>query len=434
VKTAFAALAAGALLVATAPARQPAPTTKEVPAAEKDYPPGWFPITNMPDAETWQSVRDADEKEPKVRFYLPPGVKTVRGVFFCFQFHSSDPRHAARAWDFALVTYPWPVEYDVGVNDKRNGRFKLGHPSGNMGYLLKYLEIAGKESGHPELATAPIVGWLGQNGPPLVKDLFERAPDRVLAWSDGFPNRMAAITAITAKVPYAYAWELGGDVKERDADRAKAGDAIKDMLTPPATLTCRATTYGFKHGIYSKYGFFVAYLDRCIKARLPAEPAAPGKPVPLKPLKLEDGWVSDFNPVSEWVPIAPAREAKGMVNPVWLPDEYAAWVYRAFHSAKPDLRIKSPVTEYHGGDRSDCGIGYSKPTPAGAPVKVVAEVKGAYAKVEFRDGDKVLGAATAAPYELDGVKFDKGIHALIAVGVAADGKRVASHPAFLFAE
>jgi hypothetical protein len=35
-------------------------------------------------------------------------------------------------------------------------------------------------------------------------------------------------------------------------------------------------------------------------------------------------------------------------------------------------------------------------------------VKGTYAAVEFRDGDKVLGTVKAAPYELDGVAFDRG--------------------------
>lgn len=403
-----------------------------VPAENKDFPPGWFPISTLDDQLAWQQVRDADEKEPRPRLYLPPGVKSVRGVFLCFQFHSADPRHMGRLWDFAVVTVPWPLEYDIGVNDKRSGRYKLGHPVGNTGYLLKYLEIAAKETNHPELATAPIVGWLMQNGVRHLKDLHARAPDRIVAWSDGWPNQMKEIPGPLAKVPFAYAWELGSDVKERQAAFEKAGDTLKDKLTPAPDLSARASTYGFKHGVYSKYGFFVAYLDRCIRAKVPAGPLPAD--FKLTPWVKEDGWVGDFNPQSEWAPIAPYKEAKGMIAPVWLPDEYAAWVWRAYHSAKPDLKVTAPVTEYHGGDRSDCGVGYSKPTPAGTPVRVAAEVKGTYAKVEFYDGNKLLGTANKAPYGIDGIRFEKGLHALIAVGVGADGKRVSSRPAFLGVE
>lgn len=415
------------LVSACCPGKDDTKYNRSVPTAEKDYPPGWFPITNLTGEETWQSVRDADSKEPRVRLYLPTGVKTCRGIFFCFQFHSADPRQCADLWDFALVTVPWPIEYDIGVNDKRSGRYKLGHPAGNMDYLLKYLEIAAKETNHPELATAPIVGWLMQNGATHVKDLFERAPDRIIAWSDGWPNRMDAIANVTDKIPFVYAWELGSDVKEREAARIAVGNSLKDKLTPAKTLTCRASTYGFKHGVYSKYGFFACYMDRCIKVRLPSN----SKSSALLPCGVETGWVADFNPVSEWVPIAPAKEARGMVSPVWLPDEYMAWVYRAYHSAKPDLRLTAPVTEYRTGkNREDCGLGYTPIAKAGQAIKLVATTTGNYKTLEFRDGDKLLGSIAAAPYELNDVKFSPGLHALIVVGVKADGTRVSSHPAW----
>ncbi len=408
-------------------------TTKrpEPPATVAEFPPGWFPIAKLDDAPTWSDVRKIEDK---IQIYFPPNVKQVKGVFFCYVFHSSDPRAAARLWDFALVTVPWQMEYDIGHNDKRNGRFKLGHPVGSMGYLLKYLEVAAQETGHPELAAAPIVGWFGQNGAGFYDDLFARAPERLLAWSDCWPNRIVNYPQVTAKVPIVYAWEFTGkDQKERDEAKAAAGEAIKDELTPAPNLTCRGNTYGFNHGIYSKYGFFVAYLDRCIKVRLPEAASADGK-VALKPVSTQMGWVGDYNSISQWAPIAPAAEAKGMVTPVWLPDEYAAWMWRAYHSAKPDLKIVSPVSEYHGGDRSDCGIGYTPAIAAGKPVKVAAEVKGTYAKVEIRDGNLLLGTLTEAPYEIDGLKFDRGLHALIAVGIAADGQHTSSKPALLAVE
>jgi hypothetical protein len=404
-------------------------------AAEK-FPPGWLPVARLDDKPAWAEFRKINDR---IHLYLPPGVKSVRGVFACFVFHSQDPRELARLWKFALVTVPWPFEYDLGHNDKRNGRYKLGHPMGDMGLLLRYLEIAAKETGHPELAVAPIAGWLMQNGPHLCADLYKRAPGRVLAWSDGFPNRIVQYPELTARVPFAYAWEFTSrEEKERRAEREARLAMVRGKPTPPPDLRCRANTYGFPHGVYSKFSFFVCFLDRCIRARLPAETPAPGKPVPLRPLVLEDGWAGDYNAVGEWSPIAPVREARGMVTPVWLPDAYAAWMWRSYHSAKPDLSMKAPVLPYRkaGGKwgGKECGLGYGGTLAASDLHRFAADVKRNYAKVEFHDGDRVVGTATASPWQVEGVKLEPGLHALFAVGITADGKRTGSRPAFVIVE
>jgi hypothetical protein len=406
-------------------------------ATDKDeFPPGWLPLQRLDDKTAWADFRKIEDK---VHLYLPPNVETVRGVFVCYVFHSGDPRELARLWQFALVTVPWPFEYDLGHNDKRNGRYKLGHPVGNMGLLLRYLDHAAKETKHPELAVAPLVGWLGQNGSHLCADLYQRAPERVIAWADSFANRLAKYPELTAKVPFAYAWEITAkDEKERRAEREEKLNALKGKPTPAPDLACRANTYGFPHGIYSKFNFFMAYLDRCIALRLPAEMPQPGRPTKLRPVVREDGWVGDYNAVGEWNAIAPFQEAKGMVAPVWLPDEYAAWMWRSYHSAKPDLRLTAPVIEYRRKDGKwggpECGLSYGGQVKAGTPLRFAAETAGDYAKVEFHDGNRIVGTATKAPWQAEGVKLERGLHALFAVGVTVDGSRRASRPAFLIVE
>lgn len=401
-----------------------------------DFSPGWLPLNRLDDGPVWSEFRKIDDK---IHLYLPKDVSVVRGIYVCFVFHSSDPRELARLWEFALVTVPWPFEFDLGVNDKRNGRYKLGHPVGNMGVLLRYLETAAKETKHPELAAAPLIGWLGQNGSHLGADLLTRVPDRVIAWADSFPNRLEQFPKLSAGVPFPFAWEFTAkDEKDRKAEREAVLPKIKDQLTPPGDLKCRANTYGFGHGIYSKYNFFAAYLDRCIRLRLPADVPPAGQPTRLKPIMKESGWAADFNEVSEWVAIAPVKEAKGMVSPMWLPDEYAAWMYRAYHSAKPDVKLTGPVKEYQringkwGGP--ECGLGYGGSVSAGKPLAFAAEAKGDYAKIEFHDGDRIVATADKAPWQTDGVKLERGLHALFAVGVAKDGTRRASHPGFLLVE
>lgn len=444
-----AAFAASALAAAAQPKKaDPNGPPDPLPKAYLDTPPpGWLPATRLDDRTPWEDVRKVEDK---VQIYFPNGDKPVRGVYVTVVFHSQDPREVARLWDFALVTIPWPMLYDVGLPDTRSPRGKKTHlPVGNMAWLLHYLERAAAETGHPELAAAPVVGWLMQGGQHHAPDLAKRAPGRVVAWADAFHGRIDPYTEFTSRVPFVLAWEFGpNDEKRRRADREAKLKDVAGKPTPAPALVCEASTYDFPHGVYSKWGFFQVYLDRCIKARMPREAPEPGKPVTLKPVDRAAGWCADFNEVGEWVAIAPYNEAKGMVAPQWLPDAYAAWAYRAFHSHDPALTLTAPVTEYLGpraapkGGRGISGVGFGKiEGKAGEPVALEAGLRGQvdkakppprtwdFVRVEFRDGDRLLGVADRAPWRLDGVRLDPGLHALFPVGVKADGTRVCGRPA-----
>lgn len=398
---------------------------------ENAFPPGWVPINLLDDRPKWADFRKIDDK---VHLYLPRDEQAVRGVFVCYVFHSQDPRELADLWNFALVTVPWPFEYDLGYYDRRNGRHKLGHPVGNAGRLLDYLKVAAAETKHPELTEVPIVGWLGQNGPVICADLFKRAPQRVLAWVDGFPNWVAKYPELTSRVPFAYAWEFTpGEEKERRMAREKRLEGLAVEATSPADLSCRANTYGFPHGIYSKFSFFASFLDRCIAQRV--SPGAPRTNRPFKAWVLEDGWAGDYNEIGAWNSIAPVRKAKGMVAPQWLPDEYAAWMWRAYHSRDPEIKLTSPVIEYRKKDGKwggpECGLGYGAAVSPSTSLDFAADTKSEFHRVEFRSGDKVLGTVEHAPWKLEGVKLERGLHALLAVGVRKDGTRTISRAAFL---
>ena len=399
--------------------------------AADDFPPGWIPIQRMGTEPAWPEVR---ETANSIQLYLPNDKRPVRGVFICFVFHSADPRELADLWDFALVSVPHSFEYDLGHLDKRDDRYKLGHEQQDMGLLLRYLHVAAKELNHPELSTVPLVGWLGQNGSQMCADLYQRAPHRVLAWSDSFPNRLRKYPELTQAVPFAFAWEISKS-ELRSGERA-----YRDDDQPVNDLSCRANTYGFEHGIYSKFNFFTAFLDRCISKRMPNEMPPPGEPVTLKPVDRNEGWVGDFGPIGEWNPIAPAAssEAKQFEYPCWLPDEYAAWMWRSYHSAQPDLKLTGPVIEYRKKDGKwggpECGLGYGGYLSANQSLTFSADLKGDYAKLEYHDGDQIIGEATAAPWSVTGVKLQAGLHTLFVVGVKPNGDRTASRPAFAIAK
>ena len=299
-----------------------------------------------------------------------------------------------------------------------------------MGLLLRYLEAAADETGHKELKSVPIVGWLGQNGSHFCNDLLQRAPERVLAWSDSFPDRLRQYPQLTKQVPFAFAWEISkNELRTRERE-------TKENEKPLADLSCRASTYGFGHGIYSKYSFFAAFLDRCIALRMPEKLPVAGEAVKLKPVQREGGWIGDYHPISEWNPIAPAgsAEAQAMKYPCWLPDEYAAWMWRAYHSAAPDIKLTAPKIEYgRFGDKwggPQCGLGYGGYVKSEETHTFSAKTDGAYAKMVFQSGHRVLGEVASAPWTLEGAKLDPGLHALFAVGVRHDGTNTASRPAF----
>ncbi|MEZ6139077.1 MAG: hypothetical protein R3B84_00765 [Zavarzinella sp.] len=395
--------------------------------AAENFPPGWVPVKMLVDTPPWDEIRKTTDH---VQLYLPNGNQPVRGVFICYVFHSGDPRELAQLWNFALVTVPYPFEYDLGVNDKRNGRYKLGHPMQDMGLILRYLEHAAKTTKHPELATVPIVGWLGQNGSVLGNDLFQKAPERVLAWSDSFPNRLRQVPDFTKKVPFAFAWEISKAELKAKQRTYKTND------TPLEDLSCRANTYGFEHGIYSKFNFFMAYLDRCIQLRLPKEVPPPGEQVVMKPINRTDGWLGDFDPVSEWNPILPATDPKTakFKYPVWFPDEYAACMWRTYHSAQPQLKLTAPTVEYSKRDGKwggpICGLGYNGYLNVKESHTFRVQTSSAFQKVEIYDGNQLLGIANPTSLELGNIRLSPGLRCLYAVGVQENGTRSASRPAF----
>lgn len=79
----------------------------------------------------------------------------------------------------------------------------------------------------------------------------------------------------------------------------------------------------------------------------------------------------------------------------------------------------------------DCGLGYGGFLSADDSHTFTAAVKGDYSKVEFHDGDRIVGEATAAPWEFNDVELEPGLRVLFAVGVKAAGARAASRPAFV---
>ncbi len=102
-----------------------------------------------------------------------------------------------------------------------------------------------------------------------------------------------------------------------------------------------------------------------------------------------------------------------------------------FDESQSALRAAGAAIGSQGDSRCRCPFTHRRsPTP----LRFAAETSGNYEKVEFHDGHRIVGTATKAPWQVEGVKLDRGLHALFAVGVTAEGTRKASRPAFLVVE
>ena len=138
----------------------------------------------------------------------------------CLVFTSPDPREFADVWNFALVTIPFPFTYDLGDKDHRNqSRAKTHEPQG-MSLLLRYLDDVGKQTDHPELSQVPIVGWMGQAGPPLFENTLWtkhrivclRGPTHFLE-----SYEVNHLLIYHTRFPFAYSWEVHSRSKAKEA-------------------------------------------------------------------------------------------------------------------------------------------------------------------------------------------------------------------------
>ena len=83
-----------------------------------------------------------------------------------------------------------------------------------------------------------------------------------------------------------------------------------------------------------------------------------------------------------------------MKYPSWLPDKYAAAMWRSYHSANPGLKLTAPVIEYRKKDGKwggpECGLGYGGQLRASEPVVFSASANPASSGARLTAGRRHL--------------------------------------------
>ena len=256
------------------------------------------------------------------QLYIPPGARTVRGVYVIWPGYGSreevDPAagsrrsyaiHARRALveqvGFALMgmTYiPGKSTPDSPATEK----------------VLVALRHYAKATGQTELADAPlIVDGFSQGSNLTLCNLVAKIPERIIAFGAfGYVNPEWPVSEASRKVPGV----LHCGERDQHFSRYKQVFAANRPKGAPWSLTL---VPGLGHGYGDCQHLALPFYATMIERRLPARPV-PGAPVRLKDVDQTQGWLGAPNTLA----IAPAGKFRGEIGKSsWFPDRYTALVW-----------------------------------------------------------------------------------------------------------
>lgn len=358
-----------------------------------------------------------------IGIYLPPGVKTLRGVVFRHALGVS-PRldEVCDLWQMAWVDgYIW-ADAIHGVNK--------GRARADQARVMELaLEDWAARTGHPELRHLPFITLGGSRTGPHAIEYGQSFPGRHLAWGCVVAD-VRKMDAEMLKVP-------GINIA---AEFDNLGNLLKSLEASSERqhgLHGYAAMWNQKHGGYSCHDLMLPVFDQLIRLRLPAGPAPADGKVSLRPLQRDDGWLAS---TEDWQTVAPAKEYKGdPKRAAWLPNKAAAMAWRAYCVKKPMLEMTEPTNRWFSGGQLEKKLhsfGYIERrnfTPKSEIVFQTAANSKApeFRKVAFFAGDIPLGEATSEPWQVKATGVPPGLHAVYAVGTTADGAEHWSRPALI---
>jgi pimeloyl-ACP methyl ester carboxylesterase len=281
--------------------------------------------------ETTVPPREQDKfKSAAYRLWLPDGVKTVRAIIIhqhgCGRngiTNATDAQWQALAarHDAALVgTTLVPRDKCTDWHDPANG---------SADALLAALKTFAKDTGRPELETAPWCLW-GHSG----------GAHWSFAMAGRFPHRVVAVFARSGGQPAPTAPDLPVcfqfGAKEETDRFAKLFETAWKVYTAGREKDAAwswAVDPKSSHDTRNSRALAIPFFDACLTARLPADGGTE-----LRPIDRAAGWFSDLKTFD----IAPAKQFPGdRANATWLPSEAVAKAWREF-VMNGDVRDTTP--------------------------------------------------------------------------------------------
>jgi poly(3-hydroxybutyrate) depolymerase len=283
--------------------------------------------------------------------WIPPGVKTLRGVIVhqhgcgegacragqtaAFDLHW---QALARKHECALLgpSYEQPEKANCGLwCDPRNGS--------EQRFLQALTELAAK-SQHPELATVPWALWGHSGGGTWVGTMLLLHPERIAAvWlRSGRPQFRSAdgktsfdIPAAAYAVPVMCNCGTKEGVTQKDGKFSGVWTGMRNFFEAfrgKGALIGVAVDPNSSHDSGNSRYLAIPWFDACLTARLPDKAADP-----LKPMPTEGAWLAPLLGDAA----LPAEQFHGDVSAaVWLPNERVA---KAWAEYVKDGNVSDPT-------------------------------------------------------------------------------------------
>jgi len=307
------------------------------------------------------------------------------------------------------------------------------HASALIGFH-KSLRAISVESGHPELVDIPYVAVGFSAGGGFASTLMTYEPEKTIAVGiygarynfDVFirPNGPPGPFAVHRAIPSVL---ITGETEKLN-DPAVDGRHKVDEVFVPHRPKGGQLAWLERQGIGHEYDenrqdlLAMPLLDLAVRTRYPKDGDVTKGPVKLIPIDSSTGWVADNRTwKSDLTRIAPAKEFEGdLGRSSWLQNEDIAFIYRAYATYDNPLKITSPEM---------CGPG-TLPVDPGSDITITVDVSRFpnWKKLEFYDGAKKLGAATASPAQFTARNLTPGYHVFSVLGTDDRGIVRSSDP------
>ena len=353
---------------------------------------------------------EMDEGQEKaVRLAIPAGLQSVRGILVSTNGAGGDTR--------ARYTLPYLTAFAALHGFAFVGARGFDSHPGSVTVLEHALTRFAGESGHPELVNVPFVVYGFSAGGGFANRLVNTLPERVIA-----------------SAPLSSAMRMDVPPAALDVPVCMFSGELEDRLNPLLIETMQnqrprgahfawAMVEGQGHQESDQATLAIPFLDHCIRLRYPPEADPRRGPVVLKPLDLSSGWLADS---SSWrsglTKIAPYSDpGAGAATTSWLPDEDIAFIYRAYATFAPPLRLTNPPS----------GAAWVLNQGAGLTITADDSAFPGWRQLALYNGARKLAEITQGParFPLTGLK--PGVYAFFVMGTDAQGSQRASRPALV---
>lgn len=347
--------------------------------------------------------------EKAVRLAIPTGLETIRGLFVNTNAAGGDTRDRYNVPHLKAFASLHGLAF-VGAK-------AFNSHLGSVTVLEHALSRFAVESGHPELLNVPFVAYGFSAGAGFANRLLNTLPERVIASAP-------LSTAMRMEVPPG-ALEVPVCMFTGEQEAALIGLLTGTMETHRARGAhwAWAMVEGQGHREFDQVTVALPFLDHCIRLRYPADADPRRGPVALKPVPLASGWLADNTTWhSDLTKIAPYQDpGAGAATTSWLPDEDIAWLYRAYATFAPQLKLTNPPS------------GTTRVLNQGANLTITADDSAlpGWKQLALYEGARKLAEITQGPASFPLTDLQPGVHSYLVMATDAQGIQRASRPALV---